>query len=118
MLVCVLLSLESWGCSWERLVCGRSRRRERTFASSPQVSGSRRARSALFPYELVIKLYLERAEETLINAHHGTGIVKLSTVVGSAEESNKLALGEELVPIFHDLVGTADEVHVMLLQEA
>lgn len=64
------------------------------------------------------KTNLERAQEALVNAHHGTGVVKLSAVVGRAEEGHQLALGEELVSVFDDLVGTADEVHVVLLQES
>jgi hypothetical protein len=58
---------------------------------------------------------LERAEQALVYAHHGTCIVKLATVVGSTEQGDELALREELVAIFHDLMGTADEVHVVLL---
>ena len=61
---------------------------------------------------------LERAEETLINAHHGTSIVELSAVVGCAEQSHELALREEFVTILDNLVGTADEIHVVLLEEA
>lgn len=60
---------------------------------------------------------LERAEQALVYAHHGTCVVELATVVGGTEQSDELALGEELVAIFYDLVGTADEVHVVLLQE-
>ena len=61
---------------------------------------------------------LEGAEQTLVNAHHGTSIVKLSTVVGSTEQGNQLALGEEFVAVLDDLVGTADEIHVVLLEES
>lgn len=61
---------------------------------------------------------LERAKQTFIYAHHGTRIVKLSTVVRCTEQGHKLALGEELVTVLDDLVGTADEIHVVLLEEA
>lgn len=61
---------------------------------------------------------LERAEQALVYAHHGTCIVELATVVGGTEQSDELTLGEELVAVFYDLMGTADEVHVVLLQEA
>jgi hypothetical protein len=61
---------------------------------------------------------LERAEQTLVNAHHGTGIVKLSAVVGRAEQGYQLSLGEELVAIFDDLMSTTNQVHVVLLQES
>lgn len=61
---------------------------------------------------------LERAEQTLVNAHHGTRIVELSTVVRCAKQGDELTFGEELVSILDHLVGTTDEVHVMFLQEA
>lgn len=61
---------------------------------------------------------LERAKQALVDAHHGTGIVKLAAVVGSGEEGDELALGEELVAVLDDLVSTADEIHVMFLEEA
>jgi len=34
---------------------------------------------------------LERAQQALVDTHHGTGIVKLSTVVGSTEQCDELA---------------------------
>jgi len=59
--------------------------------------------------------YLEGTEQALINAHHGSGVVEFATVVGCTKQRNKLALREELVAILHDLMGAADEVHVVLL---
>ena len=41
----------------------------------------------------------------------------LRTVVGSAEDSNELSLCEELVSIFNDLMRTANEVEIVLLEE-
>jgi hypothetical protein len=61
---------------------------------------------------------LEGAEQTLVHAHHGTGVVELAAVVGGAEQRNELTLGEELIAILNDLMRTADEVHVVFLQEA
>lgn len=58
--------------------------------------------------------YLERTQQTLIHTHHSSCIVKLSTVVRRAEQCHQLSLGEEFVPIFHDLMGSADEIHIML----
>jgi hypothetical protein len=63
-------------------------------------------------------IYLERAEQALVHAHHGPRVVELSTVVGRAEKRNKLSFREELVAVFHDLVSSADEIHIVLLQEA
>ena len=61
--------------------------------------------------------HLEGAEQALINAHHGTGVVELAAVVRSAEQRDELALREELVAILDNLVGTADKVHIVLLEE-
>jgi hypothetical protein len=66
---------------------------------------------------IILMTDLERAEQTLVDAHHGTRIVEFSAVIRSAEESHKLALGEKLVSVFHNLVRTANEVHVVLLQK-
>ena len=61
---------------------------------------------------------LERAEQALIDAHHSACVVEFAAVVRCREERNELPLGEELVPIFDDLVRTADQIHVVLLQKA
>mmetsp|Transcript_41627 Transcript_41627/g.61077 ORF Transcript_41627/g.61077 Transcript_41627/m.61077 type:complete len:264 (+) Transcript_41627:174-965(+) len=61
--------------------------------------------------------YLERAHEALVHAHHGTGVIELPAVVGGREESHQASLGEKLVAVFDDLVGTADEVEVVLFQK-
>lgn len=61
---------------------------------------------------------LERAQQALVYAHHRTSVVELATVVGCREKGDKLALAEELVSVLDDLVSTANEVHVVLLEEA
>lgn len=61
---------------------------------------------------------LKAAEQALVNAHHGAGIVEFATIVGRAEECDQLALAEELVPVLDHLMSATDEVHVVLLQEA
>lgn len=63
-------------------------------------------------------MYLERAEQALVDAHHSTRVVELAAVVWCGKECDKLALREELVAILNDLMRTADEIHVVLLQEA
>ena len=45
-------------------------------------------------------------------------VVGAVTVVGCREEGDKLAFAKELVAILNDLVSTADQVHVVFLQEA
>ncbi len=64
------------------------------------------------------KAYLEGTQQTLVDAHHRTCVVEFTAVVGCAEECDELALRKELVTVFYNLMRTADEVHVMLLQEA
>jgi hypothetical protein len=59
--------------------------------------------------------YLERAEQALVDAHHRTGIVEFTAVVGRTEQCHELTLRKELVTILHNLMGTAYEVHVVLL---
>ncbi len=66
----------------------------------------------------MILSYLERTQQTLIHAHHGTGVVELSAVVWRTEQSNQLSFGEELVAVLNNLVGTAYQVHVVLLEES
>lgn len=61
---------------------------------------------------------LEGAEQALVHAHHGASVVELAAVVGRAEQRNELALREELVAVLDDLVGSADQIHVVFLQEA
>lgn len=61
--------------------------------------------------------HLERAEQALVHTHHGSSIVEFSAVVRCTEQGHELALGEELVTVFHDLVGTADQIHIVLLKE-
>ena len=78
---------------------------------------------ALFSRDLLLLLLsrlqdLERAQQTLVHAHHRACVVKLATVVGCREEGDKLAFAKELVAILNDLVSTADQVHVVFLQEA
>jgi len=61
---------------------------------------------------------LERAEQTLVDTHHGTRVVKLPAVVRCTKQGDELTFGEELVSVLDHLMGTTDEVHVMFLQEA
>ena len=60
---------------------------------------------------------LERAHQRVIYAHHGAGVVKFTAVVGCGEQCDQLPLRKELVAVLDDLVRTADEVHVVLVQK-
>lgn len=62
--------------------------------------------------------YLERTQQTLVHAHHGARIVEFSAVVGSAEQRNELSFREKFVAILNNLMCAANEIHIMLLQEA
>jgi len=61
---------------------------------------------------------LKRAKQRLINAHHSASIVEFTTVIGRREQRDELTLREELVSVFHHLMRTAYEIHVVFLQEA
>ena len=52
-----------------------------------------------------VKNYLEGAHQCLVHRHHPPGVIKLSTVVGGREQSDKLPFGEKLVTIFDNLEG-------------
>ena len=61
---------------------------------------------------------LERAQQTLIHTHHSPSVVELAAVVWCREQRDELALAKELVPVLDDLMRTAYQVHIVLLQEA
>ena len=46
---------------------------------------------------------LKGAHESLIDTHHGTGVVELTAVVRCREQSHQLALGKELIAVFNHL---------------
>lgn len=60
---------------------------------------------------------LERAHQRLVDGHHSTSVVEFAAVVGCRKQSDQLPLGKELVAILDNLVGSADEVHVVTVQE-
>ena len=60
---------------------------------------------------------LEAAHESIVNGHHCSCIVKLSTIVRGTEQGHELPLGKELVAVFHHLVSPTNEVYVVLLVE-
>jgi len=60
---------------------------------------------------------LEGAHERFIDAHHAAGVVELAAVVGGGEEGDQLTLGEELVPVLNNLMGPADKVEVVSVEE-
>ena len=62
--------------------------------------------------------YLERTQQTLVNTHHCASVVKFAAVIWCTEESNQLSFGEELVAVFHNLMRSANQVHVVFLQES
>ena len=61
---------------------------------------------------------LEGAHEAVVDAHHRARIVELAAIVGCREDGDQLPLGKELVAVLDDLVRAADEVEVVLVEEA
>ena len=62
--------------------------------------------------------YLEGTQQAFVHRHHCAGVVEFAAVVRGREERDELSLGEEFVAVFHDLVRSADQVHVVFLEEA
>lgn len=60
---------------------------------------------------------LETAHQCIINWHHCSSIVKLSTIVRSWKESDQLSFSKELITIFNDLMSSANQVNVMFFAE-
>jgi hypothetical protein len=111
LVIWIIWSCEEWWVDWKSLLS-----HKHTFASSRRVSRSDDNR-LVGTHPNHRQTYLEGAEQALVYAHHCTGIVKLSAVVGGAEQGDELAFGKELVAILDDLMGSADEVHIVLLKE-
>lgn len=53
----------------------------------------------------IVLTHLKGAHESLIDAHHGAGVVKLPAVVGGREQGDQLTLGKEFIAVLHDLKG-------------
>ena len=53
---------------------------------------------------------LEGTHEAFINCHHGTCIIKLTTIIGSRKDGDKLSSGKELVAILDDLMSTTNQI--------
>ena len=60
---------------------------------------------------------LEGTSQVRLNTHHCARIVEFATVIGSGEDCNKVSTCEELVAFFNNLVGTTDQVDLVLLTE-
>ena len=58
---------------------------------------------------------LEGADQVFVDAHQGTRVVELSTVVGCGEDGDQLPFCEEFVALLDHLMGAADQVEVVLL---
>lgn len=61
---------------------------------------------------------MEFAAERGVYLHDGGVVVELSAVVGSREDGDQSAVTEELEALLHDLVGSADEIDLVLLAES
>ena len=96
------------------------------FASpSPAVSSRRRLRSQVAWPGLGLILGVgcggsqdrEAAHEGVVDGHQRTRVVELAAVVGCTENGDKLPAAEELVAVFHHLMGSTDEIDIILLEE-
>ena len=68
-------------------------------------------------YLLLRPQNLERAGQIFLYLHHGAAVVELPTIVRGRENGHQLLLVEELIPVFHNLVGPANQIQIVLLQE-
>ena len=53
---------------------------------------------------------LEWAHECLIDAHHRPSVVEFTTIIRCRKQSHELPPGKKLIPIFNDLVSTANQI--------
>ena len=60
---------------------------------------------------------LKGTHQSVIHSHHGSSIVKLSTVVWSGEYSYQFTVSEELITIFDNLMCPHDKVQVVTIEE-
>jgi len=60
---------------------------------------------------------LKGAEQSFVDAHEGAGVVELAAIVWRGEDGDELPVGEELVAVFDDLVGPANEIEIVFLEE-
>ena len=59
----------------------------------------------------------ETAHECVIHGHQRTGVIKLAAVVRCTENGDKLPAAEELVAVLHHLMGSTDEIYVILFKK-
>jgi hypothetical protein len=60
---------------------------------------------------------LKATSQAIINIHHCSTIVKLSTVVWCGEDCDQLSLIEKFIPILYHLMSSTDEVQLVFFQE-
>lgn len=64
-----------------------------------------------------LSTHLKRTHEWIIDWHHSAGVVEFSAVIWSGEQRDQRAFGKELVAVFDDLVGPANQIQVMAVEE-
>ena len=60
---------------------------------------------------------MEGARQIFLDAHHGSAVVELSTVVRRREDCDELLLGEELIAVLNDLMSATDEIQLVFPQK-
>jgi hypothetical protein len=76
--------------------------------------------SSRFLYSYLVFLRPQDLEGTLevgVDAHHGSGVVKLAAIVGRREDGHQTAVAAELIAVLNHLVGPADEVQAVFVEE-
>jgi hypothetical protein len=56
---------------------------------------------------------LERAEQAGVDVHERASVVELAAVVWRGEDGNQLPVGEELVPVLHDLLQLQQSIGIL-----
>lgn len=57
---------------------------------------------------------IELARKVAVNYHARGFVVKFAAVVGGTKNGYKITVVEELISVYHDLMGSANEVQVIL----
>lgn len=60
---------------------------------------------------------LEGAHECFVDRHHTASVVEFSAIIWRGEKRDKLAFREELVTVFHDLMGSTNKIKVVSIQK-
>ncbi len=60
---------------------------------------------------------LKRTHQCIIHSHHGSGVIKFSTIVGCREYCHQFTICKELISILNNLVRSNYQVQIMTIEE-